>query len=83
MIEQMTWKKYLNLTNAKVIDSRFNDIEGTKESLMAYKYGKILVCACPSTARVYALEVNEECQTCKQAQSYLSCGLSERIISAS
>jgi len=83
-IERFTWERYLRESNAKRIHHRRNDIEGTLESLYETPDGwKTLVCACPSTAKVFALEVEPSIATCDAAQSYLSSGLSGRIISAS
>ena len=83
MIERWGWPRYLQESGARVVDSRRNDIEGTDECLMATDEATVLVCACPSTARIYSLEVPQETETCRQAQSWLSSGLSDRIVSAS
>jgi hypothetical protein len=83
-IERFGWERYLRNTGAKVINSRRNDVEATQESLMRGPDGEtVLVCACPSTARTYALEVPDEIETCEQAQMWRSGGLSRRIINAS
>ena len=83
-IERYGWEKYLDDVGAKEIDSRKNPIELTNEILYKTDDGmKILVCACPSTAKVFSLEVDPEIMTCEDAQDYLSSGLSSRIISAS
>jgi len=81
-IERFGWPKYLAGINAKRIHARRNDIEGTREALYSADGSSVLVCACPSTAKVFALEVPPTITTCEQAQSYLSSGLSARIISA-
>jgi hypothetical protein len=83
MIELRGWPWYLRTTKAQVVDQRKNEIEGTREALMRSRDGLVLVCACPSTARTYALEVPNEVKTCREAQAYLSSGLSDRTISAS
>ncbi len=83
MIERMGWPRYLRETNSKVIHQRRNDIEATEEALMESPGGKVLVCACPSTAKVFALGVPSEIKTCMEAQNWLSGGLSSRIVSAS
>jgi hypothetical protein len=83
MIERHGWQKYLKAANATVKDRRRNDIEGTSEALMATDKNTVLVCACPSTGRVYALEVPNTITTCAAAQEFLSGGLSRRIIAAS
>ncbi len=83
MIERWGWERYLKETKAKVLDQRKNDVEATHEVLFGSDLANILVCACPSTARVYPLEVPREVKTCQAAQNWLSCGLAPRIISAS
>jgi hypothetical protein len=82
-IERFGWANYLRDVNAKEIDRRTNDIEFTEESLYHAGDMKILVCVCPSTGKVFSLEVDPATLTCSEAQKYLSSGLSERIISAS
>jgi hypothetical protein len=84
MIERRGWPWYLKTISARVLNQRRNDAESTEEALMdCAADGRVLVCSCPSTARVYALEVPNNVDTCRAAQAYLSGGLSERIISAS
>lgn len=83
LMERMGWEKYLRAVKAKVLDRRKNDIEGTREALMAHDEGRVLVCACPSTGRVYGLSVPADVATCRAAQNYLSSGLSDRIVGAS
>lgn len=77
--------KFLSAINAKVVHSSVNDIEGTKEHLIEVpKLGmKYLLCVCPSTAKEFFLEAPEQTTTTKEVQQWLSCGLSNRIISAS
>lgn len=70
-IERFGWQRYLTETNAKVIDSRVNDLEQTKEYLMRRDSMVVLLCHCPSTARVYAMEVPTDVKTCDAAQSWL------------
>jgi hypothetical protein len=70
-IERFGWLRYLAETNAEVVHSRRNDIENTKEMLCRRGPMQVLVCHCPSTARVYALEVPREIATCEQAQNWL------------
>ncbi len=82
LIERWGWTRYLHAVGAKVLDTRRNDIEGTHESLLSTDESAVLVCACPSTARVYSLEVPKEITTCRDAQAWLSSGLSKRIVSA-
>jgi hypothetical protein len=82
-IDRFGWDHYLTGINATRIDRRRNDIEGTREALYRADGHSVLVCACPSTAKVFSLEVPPATETCEQAQRYLSSGLSSRIISAS
>ncbi len=70
-IERFGWEKYLAAVNAVTIDQRHNDIEATDEALLKADGMTVLLCACPSTARVYTLEVDPECSTCEEAQNYL------------
>jgi hypothetical protein len=82
-IDRFGWDRYLTGINATRIDRRRNDIEGTREALYRADGHSVLVCVCPSTAKVFSLEVPPATETCEQAQRYLSSGLSSRIISAS
>ena len=80
-IERYGWDRYLAGVRAVVIDRSRNDIEATAETLMRGPDGEtVLVCACPSTARVYALPVPSGVRTCTAAQAWLSGGLAGRII---
>lgn len=82
-IERYGWEAYLDNAGAKVLDVRTNEIEQTKEALMdAGEDGRVLVCACPSTARVYAMRVPAEITTCAEAQRWL-CPAEIRIVGAS
>ncbi|MDE2101849.1 MAG: hypothetical protein KGL39_31675, partial [Patescibacteria group bacterium] len=74
MIERYGWTRYLADMRATVIDSRQNDVECTREALMQIADKKVLVCHCPSTARVYAMEVDPQVTTAEQAQNYLWSG---------
>jgi hypothetical protein len=82
-IERFGWPRFLGAISAKRVDTRRNDIDATRESLYRAESQTVLVCACPSTAKVFALEVPNDVETCEQAQRYLSSGLSSRVISAS
>jgi len=83
MIERYGFEQYLAEVDAKLLDRHTNDIEGTKELLYQAEDMKFLLCICPSTSKEFALEVKDDIETCAEAQSYLSSGLSSRIISAS
>ena len=82
-IERFGWDRYLAEVGAVAIDRRRNDIEATRETLFRTPdRERILVCACPSTARVYALAVPRDIRTCEGAQAWLSGGLAGRIINS-
>jgi hypothetical protein len=68
-IERYGWRKYLEDVNAKVLDVSVNSF--SMESLMDAGDMIILCTYDPSTGRIYALEVDPDCQTCDQAQRYL------------
>jgi hypothetical protein len=70
-IERYGWDKFLKATRAKVLDRRRNDIEATEEALFECEGIRVLVCGCPSTARVYFLEVPQGVSTCGEAQSWV------------
>jgi hypothetical protein len=80
-IERYGWDRYLAEVGAAVVDRRRNDIEATRETLLRGPGREtVLVCACPSTARIYVLQVPPGTQTCQAAQAWLSGGLAGRII---
>lgn len=81
-IERYGWGRYLQASKATVIEHVRDEIRQTDESLMACGDMRVLVCACPSTARVYSLEVPATCNSVEQAQNYLSGGRARRIIGA-
>ena len=73
MIERYGWPRYLAATGAKVLHVRRNDVDLTDEALMQDgDGGRHLICACPSTARVYAMRVPREIESCEQAQKWLA-----------
>jgi hypothetical protein len=82
-IERYGWSRYFKDIGAKLIHSRQNDIEATKEFLWSGDDMKLLMAVCPSTRKTFALEVRDDITTCEEAQAYLSAGFSNRIISAS
>jgi hypothetical protein len=73
-IERFGWPRYLKTINAVVADSRRNDAECTREALMKAGPMTVLVCHCPSTARVYSMEVDPSVTTCEGAQNFLWSG---------
>ena len=82
MIERYSWVKFLKEVKAKIIERNKNDIENTEEMLCSFAEHTLFIGACPSTARVYALEVPEGTKTCKEAKDYLFSGDSSNIIGA-
>jgi len=73
MIERFTWARYITETNAKCLDARTNDVDGTSEALMVLKDKSVrLLCACKSTARVYAIRVDNKLKNCQEAQSWMA-----------
>lgn len=70
-IERFGWKRYLREVNATVVHQRRNDVDMTHECLMRCDGMTVLVGACPSTGRVYAMEVDPNLETCEHAQAWL------------
>src|SRR5690606_4718216 len=69
------WRRYLKAIEAKPIDQRQNDIDGTNEALFRTPDGMVvLLAACRSTGRIYALEQPPEVKTCEQAQNWMRSG---------
>lgn len=71
-IERFGWEKFLDQANAEVVDSNFNEIERTEEFLSRFSDMTVLVGACPSTGRIYVMEVDPSITTCEAARAYLS-----------
>lgn len=83
-IERFGWTRYLDETNAKVIDKRRNDVDTQRETLYKLENGRQRFrVRDPSTGREYALGVPQEVKTAEEAQNYLSQGLSKRTIGRS
>ena len=86
-IDRYGWSRFLEEIDSIMIDENKNDIEGTKEYLFTADLGnttiKAMLCICPSTGKEFVLEIDPSVETCEEAQSWLSNGLSKRIISAS
>ena len=76
MIERYGWERFLNDVGAVSIDENRNDIEQTYEVLFqcASPDMVVLMAACPSTAKVFFLEVPAGTKTCQEAQAYLHSG---------
>jgi hypothetical protein len=82
-IERFGWDRYLTEIDAVVVDTNKDEVSETEEALFRTQDNEvILVCACPSTGRVYWLEVPNAVTTCAEAQDWLSGGLSGRTIVA-
>lgn len=71
-INRFGWDNYLQQSGATVLEVAM-DCEGYKQSLMKTSNNMTVLCvACPSTGRVYSLEVASEITTCQAAQDYLA-----------
>lgn len=75
-IDRMGWNRYLELLDPAVIDRHEDDISNTKETLLCSNSeempdARFLLCACPSTARVFPIQVPTTIKTCQQAQTWL------------
>lgn len=74
MVDRFGWQKYIEQCEAKLLDSRKNDIENTVEVLYQTKnFGLRLFCTCP-TGRVFVKGVppGENIKSCEDAQNWLS-----------
>jgi len=75
-IERFGWENFLLQGECKIIAKGENDIEFTKEAIV--KVGpnnfvqRFFLGACPSTGRIFAMELPENINTTKQARQYLS-----------
>ena len=74
--------RYLESVNAECIDTDAHKYNGTR-ALMRTRHGTYLVCACPSTARVYHMEVPPGTKTCEKADEYLRGDVTGRMVGAS
>ena len=70
-IERFGVMRYLQESDAAVLDSRRNEVENTYEILVETPYGRRLVTHCPSTGRRYFLSFPGEAETCESAQRAL------------
>ena len=71
MIERYGWLRYIQDSEAKIIDARDNAIENTKEALFFVgELGNRLVVTCP-TGRIFTLGVPNDTKTCEAAQQWL------------
>ena len=78
-IDRFGWPRYLKETNATLLDHRHNQVENTKEALVATRGHGRLIVTCP-TGRVFALGVPSEAKTCEQAQNWLGGGKKRNVI---
>jgi len=80
MINRFGWARYLQESNAKFIDYRDNEVEGTKEALYESHLGGMrLVVTCP-TGRIFALGLESGIKTCAEAQVWLGGGRKFNVI---
>jgi len=70
-IERYGWDKYLSAVGAREIDRRENAIEATREQLLRCDDMTILRAFCPSTGKIFAIEVDPIVENCAQAQNWL------------
>lgn len=71
MVERISWARYLRESGAECIDTRNNEVEGTKEALYKTPFNECrLVCSCP-TGRMFTLGLPPDITTCEQAQRWL------------
>jgi hypothetical protein len=82
-IARFGWERYLIDSDAELVHSRHNDVEAQEESLFRTGDGlMVLACRCPSTHKLFHMEVPAETTTCDDAQLFLSGGLSAYTIDA-
>lgn len=81
-IDRYGWDRYIVETATKVVDHRSNDVDNQDEVLVEdlERGGRVLVVSDPSTGRVYPLRVPNDINTCAEAQDWMSCGLSRRMV---
>ena len=69
MIEQHGWDKYLESVPHEVVEVSASD--KFHEALIKLEDMLVLLCSCPSTGRVYALEVDPSISSVKEARGWL------------
>jgi hypothetical protein len=74
IIKQMGHERYLLNSGAKVLHMDAHKFNGTR-CLYGAKHGKFMQCVCPSTGRVYWLDVPPEIETCEKADEFLVSGV--------
>lgn len=73
MLERLGWERYIELSDATLLDHRHNEVENTKEALYdCKKLGLRLMVTCP-TGRLFSkgIESGVGVKTCEQAQRWL------------
>ena len=78
MVERFGWLRYLQESDAQLIDKRDNVVENTKEALYKGLGDRRLLVTCP-TGRVFVLGVPSEVTSCEQAQKWLGSENEEKI----
>ena len=79
-IERFGVLRYIEESQATVLDSRRNDIENTYEILVQTNAGLRLATHCPSTGRRYFLAVTDDVKKCEAAQKSIWGGQEINII---
>ena len=72
MIDRLGWDRYIQMSNAKLLDTRDNVIENTVEALYQTKYGRRFIANCPSAKNsgIITLGVPNRINTCEEATEY-------------
>jgi hypothetical protein len=80
MIDRLGWTNFLRMINAKCLDFRTNEVEGTKEALyQTPKHGNRLVVNCP-TGRIFCKGVPDNVKTCETAQIWLGVEVAQNVL---
>lgn len=78
MIDRLGWTNFLRMINAKCLDFRDNEVEGTKEALyQTPKHGNRLVVNCP-TGRIFCKGVPDNVNTCEASQKWLGVDVAQK-----
>lgn len=75
MIERYGWVEFLEAVDAETLDKAPSEIENTLETLVSFDDHVVFIGACPSTGRIYAMEVENTIKTIPDAKNYLQDGL--------
>ena len=71
-IERFGWEKFLQKSKPEIIDEGENEIEQTHEILAKIDDMTVFVGACPSTGRIYVMEVPPSTRNRLDAKKYLT-----------